>query len=92
MLLYTYKALNDHAPPYMCKIVTKYELRRQLRSSGKWMVIVPKIRTNRYGARSFLYALVMFWNDLCGDRLTVADYISVFKGRLKTHLFNKYFS
>ena len=34
----------------------------------------------------------MLWNDLCDDQLTEADSIAVYKGRLKTHLFNRYFS
>ena len=29
---------------------------------------------------------------LCDDRLTEADAVAVFKGRLKTHRFNSYFS
>ena len=73
-------------------IVTKYEPRRQLKSSSKCMYVVPKVRTKKYGARSFLYASVMLWNGLCDDRLTEADSIAVFKGRLKTHLFNRNFS
>ena len=34
----------------------------------------------------------MLWNDLCDDRSTEADYVAVYKGRLKTHLFSRYFS
>ena len=85
MLIYTYNALYHHAPPYICEIVTKYESRRQLRSSGKCVLIVPKVRTN--GARSFLDASAT-WNDLCDDCLTEVDFVAVFKGRLKIHLFN----
>ena len=73
-------------------MITKYRSRRQLRSSGKCMFVVPKIRTKGYGAQSFLYASAMLWNDLCDDRLTEADSVAVFKGRLKTHLFSRYFS
>ena len=43
-------------------------------------------KTKGYGARSFLYASATLWNDLCDDRLTEADSVAVFKGRLKTHL------
>ena len=63
MLLYTYKVL--HVPPYVWDC-NKILSRRQLRSSGKCMLVFPKIRTNRYGARSFLYAsamlLFMWWS------------------------------
>ena len=85
LLLYTF---YDHAPPYTCEMVTKYKPRRQLRSSGKCMLVVSKNRTKGYDARSFLYASA----TLCDNRLTEADSIAVFKGRLKSHIFNSYFS
>ena len=88
MLLYTYKAFYDHAPPYICDMITKYKPRRQLRSSDKCMLVVPKIRTKGYGARSFLYASATLLNELCDDRLTEANSVLLsFKGRLET-LFN----
>ena len=85
LLLYSF---YDHAPLYTCEMVTKYKPRRQLRSSGKCMLVVSKNRTKGYDARSFLYASA----TLCDNRLTEADSIAVFKGRLKSHIFNSYFS
>ena len=67
-------------------------VRRQSWSSGKCMLVVPKIRTKGYGARSFLYSSATLWNELYDDRLTEASSVSIFKGRLKTHLFNCYLS
>ena len=82
MLLYTYKALHDHVPPYVCEMITKYEPRRQLRSSGKCMLVVLKNSTKGYGAQSILYASATSGNDLCDDGLTEADSVIIFKGRL----------
>ena len=62
-----------------------------LRSSSKCMLVVPKIRTKGYGARSFSYAAAVLWNDLCDDDFTGSDSIAEFKARLKTQLFKKYF-
>ena len=60
------------------------------------MLVVQKIRTKGYGARSFSYAAAVLWNDLCDDDLTGSDSVAEFKAenssfKLKTHLFNKYF-
>ena len=52
------------------------------------MLVVPKIRIKGYDVRSFLYDSAM----LCDDRLTESSSVAVFKGRLKIHLFNSYFS
>ena len=84
--------VSIRAPPYICEIVTKYEPRRQLRRSGKCMLVVPKIRTKGDGARSLFYASAMLRNYVFDDRLTEADSVAVFKGRLKTYLSNRYFS
>ena len=59
MLLYTF---YDHERPYICDMITKYKQRKQLRSSDKCMLVVPKIRTKEYDARSFLYASATLWN------------------------------
>ena len=67
--------LNYYAPVYICEIVAKYD---------KCMLVVPKSRTNGYGARFFLYISAMLWNYLCDDCLTEADSVAVFEGRLKT--------
>ena len=88
VLHYTYKALNNHAPPYINEMMIKYELRRSLRSSCKCMLVVPKIR--EIWSRSC--AAAVLWNDLCADGLTGSDSLAEFvKTRLKTNLFNKYF-
>ena len=59
MLLYTYKAFYEHAPPYICDMITKYKPRRQLISSDKCMLVVPKIRTKEYGACDDIMVHVM---------------------------------
>ena len=39
-----------------------------------------------------MYATATLWNELCDDRLTESSSAAIFKGRLKTHLFNRYFT
>ena len=46
------------------------------------MVVVLKILTKGYGARSFSYAAAVLWNYLCDDELMVAE--SVAEARLRT--------
>ena len=53
LLLYTYKAFYDHAPPYIYETGTKYKPRRQLRSSSKCMLMVSKTGTKGYDATIF---------------------------------------
>ena len=45
LLLYTYKALHDLAPGYMCKLVVPYEPQRFLRSAESNLLTVPPRKT-----------------------------------------------
>ena len=75
VLLYTYKAFNNHALPSISELITKYESRRALRLSSKCVVVAPIIQTKGY-ARSFSYATTVLWNALCDDGLTGSDSVA----------------
>ena len=45
---------------YICDMVTKYRPRRQLRSSDRCMLVVPKIKTKGYGAQIFFVCFSNF--------------------------------
>ena len=53
VLLLTFKALNDLAPQYLADLLKTYVLQRQMRSSAKSMLVVPKTNTKTYDRRGF---------------------------------------
>ena len=91
VLLYTYKALHECAPPYICELIELYVPRRSLRSSSRCMLDVPKIRTKKYRARQFSYATAILWNAISDDGLNNSEHVDDFKKIMKTYLFKEYF-
>ena len=61
LLLYTYKALHNLAPGYLCELVVPYVSRRVLRSAE---LTVPPGKPDKYGPRSFARASANLWNSL----------------------------
>ena len=64
LLLYTYKALHDLTPGYLCELVVPYESRRVLRSAELNLLTVPPGKPGKYGSRSFARASENLWNSL----------------------------
>ena len=58
-----YKALNGQAPSYSTQSIEHYEPTRSLRSAGQVLLVVPKIRTQKYGARSYAHAAPTIFNS-----------------------------
>ena len=65
--LYTYKALYDLAPGYLCELVVPYVPRRVLRSSELNLQTVPQEKPGKYGSRSFARASANIWNSIRGE-------------------------
>ena len=86
ILLLTYKALHGMAPKFISDLVTSYVPKRTLRSSSKNFLQVQRPSTKFYGARSFTVAAATEWNRLPDD-IRHAKSVTIFKSRLKTHLF-----
>ena len=86
VILYTYKALHDCAPPYVRELLEPYQPTRSLRSASKSLLRVPKYVTATYGSRSFKVSAAQLWNDLPED-LKETSSLNCFKRLLKTHLF-----
>ena len=85
LLLLTWKALNDMAPSYISDLIKLHSPSRQLRSSDKRLISVP--RTNSaYGDRAFCKCAPKLWNSL-PTNLRFCSSLSMFKKTLKTHLF-----
>ena len=86
VLLITYKALNNLGPVFISNLLVRYEPSRNLRSTDKYLLQIPKTRLKTYGDRAFSVSAPRLWNVLPMEiKLSPSD--SVFKNRLKTHLF-----
>ena len=81
ILLITYKALNNLAPAYIRDLLTPYVPARQLRSSSKNLLVIPRFNLKTYGARSFSVAAPTLWNTLPSDIMNSSS-VSVFKNKL----------
>ena len=86
ILLYTYKALNNTAPVYVCNLLSRHQPGRRLRSTDQCLLSVPRTRTKTYGSRSFKQVAPVLWNALPLDIKTI-DSVFNFKRAIKQHLF-----
>ncbi|KAI2651661.1 RNA-directed DNA polymerase from mobile element jockey [Labeo rohita] len=88
--LLTYKALNGLAPAYLTSILPRYNPSRSLRSQNSGLLVVPRIAKSTKGGRAFSHLAPKLWNSL-PDNVRGSDTLSLFKSRLKTHLFSQAF-
>lgn len=87
ILLLVFKALNGLSPSYLSDLLLSYEPTRTLRSSGRGLLLIPKVRTKTHGEAAFCYYGPHLWNSLPED-LRTAESVDIFKNKLKTHLFS----
>ena len=85
----TYKTLNASVPQYLSQRINRRVNARTLRSSATPLLIQPFARTD-FAKRSFRCAAPPVWNSLSAS-VVGSDSLSVFKSRLKTFLFRRYF-
>ena len=71
--------------------VTSYKPARSLRSPDKGLLVIPKVRTSRYGGRAFAHAGQSLFNALPSD-VRLASSFDIFKCRIKMHLFRAAYS
>ena len=91
ILLITYKALNNLSPSYISSLLNRYIPSRSLRSSSKSLLQVPRSNLKSYGDRAFSVCAPKLWNSLPDD-IKFSTSITIFKTKLKTHLFRSTFS
>ncbi|KAI4893567.1 hypothetical protein NFI96_021368 [Prochilodus magdalenae] len=86
-LMRAYKAKNGPAPLYLMAMVKSRAVPRALRASSTARLEPPSLRTHgRQASRLFSVLAPRWWNELpLGVR--TAESLTVFKRRLKTHLF-----
>ena len=88
ILLLVFKVLNGLGPLYLCELLEPYIPNRNLRSSRKKLLMVPKCNLKTYGYRAFSHRAPTLWNALPDD-IRQVDHIQTFKSKLKTHLFRQ---
>ncbi len=88
ILLLIYKALNGLAPAYLTSLLSRYNPTRSLRSQDSGLLVVPRIAKSTNRGRTFSYLAPKLWNSL-PDNVRGSDTLSLFKSRLKTHLFSQ---
>ncbi len=89
ILLLTYKALNGLAPMYLTSLISRYNPTCSLKSHNSGLLVVPGIAKSTKGGRTFSYLAPKLWNGL--PDIQGSDTLSLFKSRLKTHLFSQAF-
>uniref|UniRef100_A0A8C5AGF3 Reverse transcriptase domain-containing protein n=1 Tax=Gadus morhua TaxID=8049 RepID=A0A8C5AGF3_GADMO len=87
VLLLTYKALHGLSPLYLKDLIIPYSPSRSLRSSGAGLLSLPKVKKKSAGQRALAYRAPFLWNRL-PSAIREADSVELFKGKLKTHLYN----
>ena len=85
ILLHTFKAIHNLAPPYLSDLLHIVTPSRSLRSSSI-LLSVPSARLSTMGSRAFCCSAPLLWNALPPDIRNI-DTLPLFKSRLKTHLF-----
>ncbi|KAK0132534.1 hypothetical protein N1851_032613 [Merluccius polli] len=91
ILLFTFKAIHNLAPPYLSDLLHVATPTRTLRSSASIHLTVPSARLTTMGSRAFSRSAPRLWNSL-PPQLRNMDSLHLFKSTLKTHLFRTAFS
>jgi len=93
LCVHVFLCLHGTAPSYLsehCRLVSEFEGRRHLRSSGHSQLDVPRYRLATIGRRVFGYVGPKTWNSL-PDYLRCSDLsFETFKRQLTTFLFAHY--
>ena len=90
ILLLTYKALHCLSLVFISDLLHVHVPSRTLQSSSECRLEVPRTHTKTYGDRTFAFAAANMWNKL-PNNIRQASFISMFKSKLKIHLFRMYF-
>ncbi len=90
ILRLAYKALNGLAHAFLTSLLSRYNPTHSLRSQKSGLLVVPRIAKSTKGGRSFPHLAPKLWNSL-PDNVRGSDTVSLFKSRLKTHLFSQAF-
>ena len=85
-----FKCLHSEAPSYLCDLLHLRKVDSRLRSDSAIKLYQPIARKS-VGERAFSVTAPKMWNNLPTD-LRNLNALSVFKRKLKTTFFRKYFN
>jgi hypothetical protein len=87
-----HKGLHGRTPTYISELLT-YVSRpeRSHRSNNQRLLVVPCTSRKSFGDRAFCVTGPKIWNSLPLEIRNIIDF-TIFKQKLKTHLFNDYFN
>ena len=93
ILCITHKILHSMAPVYLKELLSRRDVNRSLRrnANGEIYLTQPLSCNNFYGRRAFSVCAPELWNSLPRELLLIGNFVS-FKSKLKTFLFNDYFT
>ena len=80
MLLLVFKSIRNLAPSYLSELFIVNDL------SNKRSLTLKCDTSIKHSSRAFQFMGIKLWNEL-PDSIRSTDEISLFKNRLKTHLF-----
>ena len=87
VLLLTFKCRLHNSPSYIKDLIRDRKVKRTLRSSSQQFLSLPRApATTTYGDAAFIISSPTLWNSL-PQNVREASSVSLFKSRLKTHLF-----
>jgi len=89
--LMTYKVITTHRPGYLHDLLQFHNPARQLRSSDRINYLHAERSRTVFGGRAYKHAAPAVWNSLPLELTRDLSSLTVFKTRLKTHLFRKAF-
>lgn len=91
IIILVFKCLNGSAPKYLCSMIKLATTKRpDLRSNNQSnILIVPCTKYSTFADRSFSVCGPKLWNNLPDNLRRISSY-SLFRSKLKTHLFNKF--
>ena len=90
ILLMCFKCLKGMGPSYLTSMLVPYNPGRNLRSTDSGNLSIPRVRTSKYGERSFAFAAPSLWNCLKAN-VRNAKTVDSFKKSLKQHFFQRTF-
>ena len=92
ILTIMFNTVKGNAPAYLKSLVEARTVTRLTRSSDNhYLLKVPRTKTKTYGPRAFQICGPVLWNGL-PNYLRRSESLTIFKKKLKTHLFNQHFT
>ncbi len=85
LLILVYKVLHNLAPSYLTDLILVHKPQRNLRSSNRMILVVPRSRLKLCGDRTFSVVAPKLWNSL-PLRLRLLPTLGSFKRNLKLYL------